>query len=285
MSLAGRLAGTSLFRAINKIDVAPGVVVLSDEVNEAYPQLLNMFAFYCKQNGIDVMAKPLVTEFPENDKPLMELAQIQSIYQDEYHAIMKKHGLDYLEGARAGMIICSIFFGDLCINSKAIDPYVATGIVAMGVVEGAKISPIPLGGKAATDNNSKEHQAAGLIKTIAESSVSGAGTRLVLGETFSAGKEAQRNGGKYILVHPEVQKQLKTANFDLFQIYKTALLFELGNKIEQVDFVGVNVDELLQEWSGKPLDQAPMYVRQLLWLKENAGKYGYEQSGNNWILK
>lgn len=285
MSLAGRLAGTSLFRAINKIDVAPGVVVLSDEVNEAYPQLLNMFAFYCKQNGIDVMAKPLVTEFPENDKPLMELAQIQENYQDEFNEIMKKHGLDYLEGARAGMVICSMVFNYHCVNNKDIDPYVATGIVAMGVVEGAKTSPVPLGGTTASDNNSKEDQAAGLIKTIAESSVSGAGTRLVLGETFAAGKEAQTNGGKYILVHPEVQNQLKSANFDLFLIYETVLLLELQNKIEQVDFVDVNVDELLQEWSSKPQEQAPVHVRQLLWLKENAESFGYQQSGNSWKLK
>jgi hypothetical protein len=285
MSAAARLAGTSLFRAINKKDVDPGVVVLSEEVNTVYPQLLNQFAYYCKKNGIDVMAKPLLTEFPENDKPLMELAQIQSVYQDEYHAIMKKHGLDFLEGARTGMIVCSAFFNELCINNKAIDPYVATGIVAMGVVEGAKTSPIPLGGKAATDNNSKEHQAAGLIKTIAESSVSGMGNRLVLGETFAAGKEAQKNGGKYILVHPEVQKQLKTANFDLFLIYETALMFELQNKIEQVDFVGDNVDELLQKWKGKSQDQAPMEIKQLLWLVENAEKFGYQRNGNSWKLK
>ena len=282
LAAAARLAGTSLFRAINKKEVKPGVVVLSEEVNEAYPQLLNMFAFYCKQNGMDVMAKPVVTEFPEGDKPLMELPQIQEIYQDEYNKIMEKHGLDYLEGARAGMIVCSVFFNDLCITSKAIDPYIATGIVAMGIVEGAKTSPMPLGAKAVSGGDSKEEQAAGLVRTIAESSISGSGTRLVLGETFAAGKEAQENGGKYILVHPEVQRQLKAAKFDLFLIYKTVLLLELQNKIERVDFVGVNVDELLQEWSSKPEEQAPIYARLALWLKENAEELGYQQSGNNW---
>ncbi len=110
LSAAARLAGTSLFRSINKKDITPGVVVLSEEVNQAYPQLLNLFAFYCKQNGIDVMSRPLVTSFPEKDKPLMELAEIQAEYQDQYNAIMKKHGLDYLEGAQAGMIVCSMVF-------------------------------------------------------------------------------------------------------------------------------------------------------------------------------
>jgi len=284
MSIPARLAGTSLFRAINKKEVKPGVVVLSEEVNEAYPQLLNMFAFYCKQNGMDVMAKPVVTEFPEGDKPLMDLAQVQENYQVEYNEIMKKHGLDYLEGARAGMIVCSMVFNYHCVSNKDIDPYMATGIVAMGVVEGAKTSPVPLGAKAVSGGDSKEEQAAGLVRTIAESSIGGSGTRLVLGETFAAGKEAQENGGKYILVHPEVQRQLKATNFDLFLIYKTVLLLELQNKIERVDFVGVNVDELLQEWSSKPEEQAPIYARLALWLKENAEEFGYQQSGNSWKL-
>ncbi len=98
------------------------------------------------------MAKPVVTEFPEQDKPLMELAQVQAEYQDQYNEIMKKHGLDYLEGARAGMILCSIVFNYHCIANKDIDPYVATGIVAMGVVEGAKTSPVSLKSKDATGN-------------------------------------------------------------------------------------------------------------------------------------
>src|SRR4030095_7159474 len=106
LAVAARLAGTSLYRSLNyKNDTAPGVVVLSEEVNQAWPQLMNLFAFYCKQNGIDVMTKPVVTQFPEKDKPLMGVDQVLQEYQDQYHAIMKKHGLDYLNGARAGMVV------------------------------------------------------------------------------------------------------------------------------------------------------------------------------------
>lgn len=285
MSIPARLAGTSLFRAINKKEFDPNVVVLSDDVNEAYPQLLNMFAFYCKQNGMDVMAKPLVTEIPEGDKPLMDLAQVQENYQDEYNEIMKKHGLDYLEGARAGMVVCSMVFNYHCVKNKDIDPYVANGIVAMGVVEGAKTSPVSLGAKAASGGDAKENQAAGLIKTIAESSISGSGTRLVLGEQDAAVQDALDNGGKFILVHPEVVSKLEQANIDIYVVYVTALIVEMENKISQIDFVKINVDKLAQEWSSKPLDQAPMHVRQLLWLKENAEKFSYHQNGNSWKLK
>ena len=98
-------------------------------------------------------------------------------------------------------------------------------------------------------------------------------------------KEALGNGGKFILVHPEVEKQLKQGKIDVYLIYVTALIIELESKIAQIDFVGVNVEELLQERSGKPAEQAPIHARLILWLKENAEHYGYQQSGDSWVLK
>jgi len=52
LSVAARLAGTSLFRSGNKQDFTPGTVILAEEVNQAYPQLLELFALYCKKNGL-----------------------------------------------------------------------------------------------------------------------------------------------------------------------------------------------------------------------------------------
>lgn len=145
LAIAARIAGTNLYRAMNySHDVKPGTVILSEEVNQAWPQLMNLFAFYCKQNGIDVMSKPPVTEFPEKNKPLMSTEQIQAEYQDQYDAIMKKHGLDYLNAARAGMVVSSIVFQFHCTKTKDIDPHIGAGIIAMGIVEGAKTAPPPL---------------------------------------------------------------------------------------------------------------------------------------------
>ncbi|MGD8406558.1 MAG: hypothetical protein PVJ21_23075 [Anaerolineales bacterium] len=288
LSIAARLAGTSLFRSINKQNVQPGVVVLSEEVNTVYPKLLNLFAYFCKQNGIDVMAKPLVQEIPQQDKPLMELDQIQTEYQQDYYRIMEKHGLDYLESAQAGMIICSMFFNYHCIKNKDIDPYVATGIVAKGVVEGAKTSPVPMkseGQSKPSDQDKKQTEAAQLVKTIAESSLSGSGERLVLGEKFTAMKEAMDNGGKYILAHPEVENKLQQSGINPYVVYHTALTQELESQIPQIDFVGTDADEMAQEWGDKPQDQAPLHIRQLQWLKVNAEKFGYQQNGNSWKLK
>ena len=287
-SIAARLAGTSLFRAINKQDYEPGVAVLSEEVNLAYPQLLKIYAFFCKQDGIDVMAKPLVQEIPDQDKPLMELTRVRAEYQQEYNLIMKKHGLDHLESARAGMVICSLFFNYHCVKNKDIDPYVATGIVAMGVVEGAKTSPGPLkpeSKNSTSKNGTNEDKATELFRTIAGTSISGSGTRLVLGEGMAPMKEALANGGKYILVNPGVLTKLEEGKIDPFLVYETALRMVLESRISHIDVVNANVSELLQEWGSKPLDQTPMYVRQLLWLKANAEKYGYQQSGNSWKLK
>lgn len=234
------------------------------------------------------MAKPLVQNISDQDKPLMDLAQVQAEYQKPYNLIMKKHGLDDLESARAGMILCSILFQYHCIANKDIDPYVATGIVAMGVVEGAKTSPAPLkpeGTSSTSNNDTNEDKAAELFRTIAGTSISGSGTRLVLGRGMAPMQEAQANGGKYLLANPGVLIKLEESNIDPFLVYEAALRMELESKISRIDFVNANVDELAQEWSGKPLDQAPMYVRQLLWLKANAEKYGYQQSGNSWKLK
>ena len=265
LSVGARLAGTSLFRALNKKDFPPDVVVLSEEVNQAYPVLLNMFAYYCNQYGIDVMAKPVVTKFPEEDKPLMELAQVQEAYQDEYNKIMKKHGLDDLERARAGMVVCSILFNYHCISNKDIDPYVATGIIAMGVAEGAKTSPVPLEGKVKIETKKM--------------------SRLVLGEPDVVKEEALATGAIYIELNPGVLKILQQGNVDPYVIYEQGVLKQIEERIASIDFVKVNVDELFDEWRSKPLEQAPIHVRLIFWLKDNAASYGYEQSGNNWKLK
>ena len=235
------------------------------------------------------MSKPLLTEFPVQNRPLMSVEQILAEYQDQYHAIMKKHGIDYMEGARVGMIVCSIFFEYFCKQAKTIDPFVATGIVAMGVVEGAKTAPPPLGSgvskSASAGNNPKNSQLLDLISSIAQNSTDGSGNRLVLGEGMAPMQEALSNGGKYILVHPGVLSKLKESNIDAFLIYAAAMQAEIAANIPRIDFVGGNVEELAKAWSGKPEADTPMHVRQIQWLKSNARAHGYEQSGNSWILR
>lgn len=263
LSIAARLAGTSLFRAVHGDKEFPaGNVILSEDINQAYPQLLNLFALYCKQNGLDVLSKPPTTTFPENDKPLMTLEQVHTEYQEKYNEVMQKHGLDHLESARAGMIICSMIFQYHCIRSRDIDPYVATGIVAMGVVEGAKTAPPQPG----TKLPKKER-------------------RFVLGDQDAAMKDAIANGSGYIAINPEILKMLKEKNIDPFLVYEQAVRKQMEEKVDRFDFVQMDVDMVFDEWSGKPSEQAPIPVRLVLWMKKNADLYGYKQSGNSWVLK
>lgn len=267
LAIAARLAGTNLYRSMNyKQDVKPGTVVLSEEVNQAWPQLMNLFAIHCKQNGMDVLSSPLVTEFPQKDKPLMTVEQVQLEYQDQYDAIMKKHGLDHLNAARAGMMVAAIAFQYHCVRAKDIDPRIGTGIVAMGVVEGAKTAPPPLG----TPN------------TIALPKKNNA--RLVLGEDEAAAREARENGGVFIQLPPGMMDILKTGNM-AYAIYEKALIKQIESQIPRIDFVEANVDELFAEWRSKPEEQAPVYVRLIVWLKKNASAHGYEQDGNSWVKK
>jgi hypothetical protein len=108
--------------------------------------------------------------------------------------------------------------------------------------------------------------------------------RLVLGERQAAMQEALEQGGIYIDVHPEALRTLQAGGIDPYLIYEQALLQQIEKKIPRIDFVQADVDELFEEWSGKPPDQIPIHVRLIIWLKKNAAANGYRQNGNSWIL-
>lgn len=272
LAIPARLAGTSLYRSLNyKNDFTPGVVVLSEEVNQAWPHLLNLFALYCKQKGTDVTGQPLVTNFPENDKPRMSVEDVQREYQDAYSEIMKNHGLDYLNAARAGMLAAFVVFEHHTKVMKDIDPRVATGIVAMGIVEGAKTAPPPLG-----SGNSEGIPAEKKVRN---------NDRLLLGEREAVIRESHDHGGSYIDLNPEVLRTLQAGNIDPYLIYEKGVLNKIEEKIPRIDFVNVDVEKAFEEWKSKPYMKAPIHVRLLLWLKNNAATYGYEQNGNSWIRK
>jgi hypothetical protein len=178
---------------------------------------------------------------------------------------MKNHGLDYLNGARAGMMVCSMVFQYHYTVAKDIDPYIATGIVAMGVVEGAKTAPPPLGSGGNTKSNKSN--------------------RLVLGEQDAVIKDIRENGGTFIDINPGVLALLKQGNLDPYLIHERALLKQIEAKIPRIDFVNSNVDKLYNEWNQKPQDLAPIHIRLLMWLKNNSAAHNYIQDGDSWVLK
>ena len=80
----------------------------------------------------------------DKHKPQVEMSYIQKELQDQYHALMKRHGFSGLDAARAGVVLCSVLFQLHSTTTKEIDPYVAAGIVAQGIIEAAKTMPPPL---------------------------------------------------------------------------------------------------------------------------------------------
>ena len=63
------------------------------------------------------------------------------------------------------------------------------------------------------------------------------------------------------------------------------MLNKIEEKIGRIDFAKVDVDQLFKEWKGEFDEKAPIQVRLIMWLKENASAYGYEQSENSWVRK
>ena len=272
LSVAAWIAGTSLYRAMGyKQAPPPGTIMLSDEVNDAWPELMNLFLYYCQRNGVEIKPDQMVLDPPAEQKPTIEIEQAQAQFQDIYNEIMKKQGLDYLDGALAGMIACSIVFHYHCTRTRDIDPNVAAGIVSIGVVAGAKTVPAPLGSGAVDRKGS-----AGKVKN---------NDRFLVGEREAVIREAQTNGGVYVDPHPQVLATLKAGGIDPYLIHEQGMIAQIEKKIPRIDFVQADVDRLFEEWKAKPEDQAPIYVRHILWLKKNAAVRGYEQQGNSWVRK
>jgi hypothetical protein len=91
--------------------------MLSEKANQQFPKLINLFTYYMVQGGTPIKPEQFILQIPDASKPVKTILQIQEAHQDEYNAIMKRHNLNYLEGARAGIIVCSMLFIDRLINN------------------------------------------------------------------------------------------------------------------------------------------------------------------------
>ena len=113
LSAAGWLTGTSLYRAFHpKDDIPPGTVVQSNEVNKEWESLIYLFEEYNFGNVCVPVGRLIMSALAASDehKPRVEMSYVQQDLQAQYNTVMKKHGFDYLEGARAGVVICSLLF-------------------------------------------------------------------------------------------------------------------------------------------------------------------------------
>jgi hypothetical protein len=147
LAAAAWLTGTSLYRAFHpKDDVAPGTIIKSNEVNKEWESLIYLFEDY---NFGDVRIPPgrlIMSALAASDeyKPQAEMLDVQKEFQDQYNRVMKRHGFGYLDGARAGVVICSLLLQHHGTVVKDINLSVAAGIIAQGILEAAKTAPPPL---------------------------------------------------------------------------------------------------------------------------------------------
>ena len=142
---ASWLAGTSLFRALRLGEaLQPGVVVLSEKVNEEWPKLMRTFVYLVEKFGIKVKPDEATFKIEPEHQSHESLRRIQEELQVPYNAIMTEHGFDYADGAKTGAVACALLVKGYCATHKVLEPGLAAGIVAMGFVEGAKTAPAPL---------------------------------------------------------------------------------------------------------------------------------------------
>lgn len=143
LSAAGWLTGTSLYRSFHfEDDSPPGTTIRSADVNREWESLMYLLEQYNLQKT-DIPVGRLILAamaLPDSFQPEVEMLQVQRELQGSYNAVMKKHGFDYLDGARVGIVLCSILIQEY--HSQGIlDLQAATGIVAERVIEAAKTVP------------------------------------------------------------------------------------------------------------------------------------------------
>jgi hypothetical protein len=146
LSAAAWLTGTSLYRSFHfDEEDRLGPVLKAEEVNTEWERLVYLLEQYNFQKA-DIPVGRLVLSAmaaPGFFKPEVEMLHVQSELQGQYNAVMQKHGFNYLDGARAGVILCSILIQQYS-GARLIEAEAAAGIVAQHIFEAAKAVPPPL---------------------------------------------------------------------------------------------------------------------------------------------
>ena len=146
LSASAWLTGTSLHRSFGFTHTdPPGTVIQADEINKEWESLLFMLEGYIFGNADIPVGRLMMAALavPDFFKPQVDMLRVQTDLQDQYNSVMKKHGFDTLDGARAGIILCSAFIQQYD-GAKIIDKTASSGIVAQAILEAAKTVPPPL---------------------------------------------------------------------------------------------------------------------------------------------
>ncbi|HSL42247.1 MAG TPA: hypothetical protein VK897_02370 [Anaerolineales bacterium] len=143
LAAAAWLTGTSLYRSFNfKEDSPSGTVIKSNEVNASWEGLIYLLEQHTFKKADIPIGYLILSSMGARDfrQPQVEMLYVQSELQARYNAVMKKHGFGYLDGARAGIVLCSLLIQQYH-AAKIIDLEPAAGIVAEKILEAAKTVP------------------------------------------------------------------------------------------------------------------------------------------------
>jgi hypothetical protein len=146
LSASAWLTGTSLYRSFGFIHTdPPGTVIQADQINKEWESLLFMLEGYIFGKADIPVGHLMMAALaaPGFFKPQVDLLRVQTDLQEQYNSVMAKHGFDYLDGARAGVILCCAFIQQYD-GAKIIDKTASSGIVAQAILEAAKTVPPPL---------------------------------------------------------------------------------------------------------------------------------------------
>ena len=146
LSAAAWLTGTSLYRSFDFKDASSsGTVIHSNEVNATWEGLIYLLEQYTFHKTDIPIGYLILTSMGarEFNQPQVEMLYVQSELQGRYNSVMKKHGFGYLEGARVGILLCSILIEQYQ-TARIIDLEPAAGIVAAKILEAAKTVPAAL---------------------------------------------------------------------------------------------------------------------------------------------
>lgn len=147
LSAAAWLTGTSLYRSFHfKEDAPAGTIIKSNEVNKQWESLMYLLEQYNFQK-VDIPVGRLIMagmSAPEAFQSRVDMNYVQRELESSYQAVMKKHGFDDLDGARVGIILCTLLIQKYAAE-KSIDLQAAAGIVAEKVLEAAKTVPVSRG--------------------------------------------------------------------------------------------------------------------------------------------
>jgi len=125
-------------------------------------------------------------------------------------------------------------------------------------------------------------EGAKLVKTLAEQSTHGSGSRVVIGKWVEGGgyiAEAQRNGGIYYETAEGVWDALGKDADMAWTVNEQFLSNQLKAGVSRIDLVGETISEVLTSSSRS----RSFTAKELRFLMEEAANYGYELVGNSWI--